>query len=201
MGDAGLDLKLQQVEHDDGRRFAPGAGGGRESDVRLERAWHRLPLADRLVDVVYQLARVSGEEVHRLSGIDGAAAAERDERFGLGLASVGDRLVDRSVGRLHMDVIVDVELHPSVADDPLQLLDQAELPQIAIGHEESAAHAEPVQLVPELLRGAEPETDGHTVERDDSLGRDQAVARHGASPFLPAAPAWPLDARGRPSAE
>ncbi|GBD16592.1 hypothetical protein HRbin26_01490 [bacterium HR26] len=184
VGDAGLHLELQEIEHDDSRRLAAGTGRRRESDVRLQRTRYRLSLADRLVDVVHQLARMGGKEVHRLGGVDGAAPAQRDERLRLRLPGIGDRVVHRAVGRLHVDVVVHVELDPSIADDPLQFLDQAELPQVPIGHQQGAADAEPVQLVAQLPRGAEPEADGHAVERDDGLGRDEAIVRHGASPFL-----------------
>ena len=59
------------------------------------------------VDVVHQLARVGGQQVDRLGGVDRGAAADREDRVERpGVAGELDRLVQRLVGRLDVHAVV-----------------------------------------------------------------------------------------------
>jgi hypothetical protein len=112
MGDARLGLPLDKIKDRHARRLAPRAGGRRNGDQRLQRPGDRLAAADRRVDIVEEVGRISRIKIGRLRRVDRAAAADGDERIEVAQPRDVDGRVKAAIRRLRLDGVKRLEIDP-----------------------------------------------------------------------------------------
>ena len=95
---ARLDAVLGRTENGVAGDLGAGARRSRNRDERQGRNRERLRTPDHF-EVVQHFAGIRGERRDRLSGIDGAAAAEPDHDIAAALAQLGHALLDTIDGR------------------------------------------------------------------------------------------------------
>ncbi len=107
-GDAGLCVKLGEVEDRDTGCLAACAGRRWNRDQRLQRPRYRHRLADRRVDVIEKISRrIRRVQIDGLGRVDHRPATDSDDP--VSAVSVGElnRVAERSVGGLDAHTIVD----------------------------------------------------------------------------------------------
>ena len=136
--DAGLQLLLDQVEDRDASAFARRAEGGGAGDMRLQRAWNRPRFADRGVDVGQEIGGIGGIEVGGFRGVDGRAAAERDEAVEFAVPGEIRRRLEGAVGRLDLDGVIDRHVDPGAASDLARGLQRRQLGDARVAEQRHA---------------------------------------------------------------
>ena len=76
-GNAGLGVHFLEVENGDAGGLTAGAGGGRNGEQRLGRAWNRGAFADRGVDIEKKVVgRIGGIEIRGFGRVDHRTASQ-----------------------------------------------------------------------------------------------------------------------------
>jgi hypothetical protein len=166
-----LTFLVQHVGHRHRGGLAAGARRGGHRDQRLERTRHRDTLADRLVEVVEERGGMAGEEIGGLAGVDGAAAAHRDEAVELLGARVLARLFHGAVRGLDLHAVVHLGLDALLLEERAHAVGQALRGEVAVGEDQSLGQPQPGRVEADLLHGAQAELDGrHLHHEDGSVG-------------------------------
>ena len=151
----------RQIEDADAGRLAPGAGGGRYRDQRLQRPGHRHALADRRIDVVEEIGgRVGRIEVRGLGGVDRGAAADGHEPIGVDPPGEGDRLEEGLVGRFDAHSIEDIEGDAGGFERGQDGLHRGQPRDRGIGDDERPPDAERLEIGADLTGDAGAEAHG-----------------------------------------
>ena len=173
VGDAGFCFALDKIKNGHAGGFAAGAGGGGNGDQRLERPWNRLAATDGSVDVVEEISRVGRIEIGGLGGVDGAAAADGDERIEVALLGDGNGVVKAAVRRLALDGVegfeVDFGLLKRLADD----VAGGQVEQFGVDDQQCPLEAHVLQVHADFAggAGAEAEVGGGKLEGGVELSR------------------------------
>src|SRR5262249_21900117 len=116
----------------------------------------------------------------RLGGVDGAAAPDRNVPVELLALQRSQRLLDGDVRRLDVGQVADVRLDALALDDLADPNGQPQAGEVRIGDHEDLAHAEPPELVADLVGRADAELQRRRLPGDDGLVRqdDAAPALH-----------------------
>ena len=150
---------------------------------------HRQSLADRRVDVVEEVVRrKGGVEVHGLGRIDGGAATDGDEGVVLALAGEADGILERGIGWLHANAVVESPRQPARVERVNHRLHRWERADDRVRHHQHLADAELGQVGADLARDAGAKADGGRghLERVVVLGMHARILADSSYLLLPA---------------
>src|ERR1035441_4292673 len=128
------------------------------------------PPSDRRVDVVHQVALVGGQQVHRFGGVDGRAAAHRDEPVpGTLLPGVTGGFVHAVVGGLDVTSVKDLRRDPVPGQRLGDARRDAEFVNPGIGEDQDPPGAVLGHLETDLIHGARAELQRRRAPGEDGL--------------------------------
>ena len=162
-GDARLRVHLGEVEDADACRLGTRSRRGRNRDERFQRSWHWPCSTDWRVHVVEKLIRrIRRVEIDCLRGVNHRAPAKRDDAVDLVPIRERDRVLERHVGWLDANLVVNDSRHARVFEGRQHRLHRHSADQIRVRHDECASNAEVDQIESYLPRDARTEADGRS---------------------------------------